>query len=968
LAAGLSGNESGLLYRNRNQLKVVMRGLDPRNHVLAAVASACGDDGDGRIKSGHDNFELRDNRCTKSTRIGNFPEQPSALAGVRGFQRLAFDRRFRGGGFAHCGKGGTPMGFGLLAAASLLQASPAAAHGFGQRYDLPLPLLLYLFGAAAAVVVSFIIVGVFVGGGGSRASFDRRFDLTSRLIGRVMLHPALGLAAQLIALAVFMVTAVAGFIGNQDPYRNIAPTMVWIIFWVGLAYVSAFIGDLWALANPWRTIFAAVEHTSRRLANRSRLRYPEALGVWPACLLLLAFSWIELVYPSPAQPRHIAWFAAAYSLLTWAGMALFGTEVWLQRGEVFTLVFGTLARFAPTEISRREHVCALRPFGSGLLADGQASASMTAFVLLLLSTVLYDGLLGTPQWAAAEGAAVDLLGRGDGFALVIRSIGLVGFWLLFLAVFIAVAAVMSRFAGGGCEALEMARHLASTLVPIIIGYHLAHYLLLLLVQGQYVVPLISDPFGFGWDLFGTAGYRVDIGIVGARFAWYTAVAAILLGHIAAVGLAHLKMMRLLPRRGIALRAEIPLTALMVAYTILSLSIIAEPIVERREVAQGSPAALIVPQDAVIPEPGTGRLVAVGSGKEARLKLTYRLLGSAFHDGTKMTAADLLYAYMFAWRWSGPGESYDPAVAAATAPMRGALAGVRLVGSDKTSKSFRVGDFTVTRELFIVDVYLNLPPGDAQQDAAVAPPWSTVPWHLLALMEEAVLRDWTAFSADEAQRRRVEWLDLARSPALNARLLRLVEDFADTGWRPETLNGLVSVEEARQRWTALAAFFKEHGHFLVTNGPYRLAGWSADGASLKAFRDMSYPLGVGSFDAYAIPRRGWITAIDRNGDRLELSADVETVTRFGRNYRLERRPPQSLEPDELKRAAPECRYVIFDADGQAVHADTVLPGADHRFAINLGGALSPGRYTLAAEIVVGSNAINAAIRRYDFAVR
>jgi len=855
----------------------------------------------------------------------------------------------------------------LAAAVVALKATPAAAHGFGQRYDLPLPLSLYLFGAAGAVVVSFIIVGLFVRGGASRTGFDRRFDLMPYGIGRLILHPAFGLVLKLIAFVIFAVTVMAGFIGNQDPYRNLAPTMVWIVFWVGLAYVSAFIGDIWAVVNPWRTIFAAVERLSKLVANRPRLGYPEALGVWPACLLLLVFSWIELVYPSPAEPRHIAWFATAYTLLTWAGMVLFGEETWLQRGEVFSLVFSTLARLAPTEMDRRERICLLRPFAGGLLAGGPASPSMTAFVLLLLSTVLYDGLLATPQWVAAESIPAAVLGGGESAVLVVRSIGLVGFWLFFLGVFIGVAAVMSRFAGGLYSARQMAQHLALTLVPIVIGYHLAHYILLLLVQGQYVVPLISDPFGFGWNLFGTSGYRVDIAIVGARFAWYTAVTAILFGHIAAVSLAHLKAMRVLPDRNAALRAELPLTALMVAYTILSLSIIAEPIVERRAVVEASSAGLTVPADTLIPEPGTGQLEAVGPGKTARLKLTYRLLGSAFHDGTKMNAADLLYAYMFAWRWSGPGEAYDPAVAAATLPLRRALVGVRLAGSDTTSKSFRVGDFNVSRELFIVDVYLAVPPEDPEQDAAVAPPWGTLPWHVLALMEEAVMRDWAAFSADEARRRGVEWLDLARSPTLNARLLGLVEEFAATGWRPDTLRDLVGVEGARGRWIALAAFFKEHGHFLVTNGPYRLKSWSTDHASLEAFRDMSYPLGVGSFDAYAIPRRGYVTGITRDGDQLKLTADVETLVKFGRNHRLERQPMQSLAPDVLKRTAPECRYVIFDGDGQAVLAGAARPGEDRSFAIDIGGKLSDGRYTLAAEIAVNANAMNAEIRRYEFAV-
>jgi hypothetical protein len=842
------------------------------------------------------------------------------------------------------------VAFSLFAAASSVPAMPAAAHGFGQRYDLPLPLSLYLFGTGMAVAVSFVIVAAFVRGMPRREPYPR-LDLSSHAIGRVLLQPALGLALRLFVLALFAVTIAAGFAGDQSPYRNLAPTMVWIVFWVGLAYVSAFAGDLWALVNPWRTVFDGLQRMFRVCPW---LHLPDFVGVWPACLLLLGFSWLELVYPSPAAPRHIAWFATAYSLFTWAGMVLFGGEAWLSQGEVFTAVFGTFARFAPIEIRARDRVCAVRPFAVGLLEDGPLSASMTAFVLLLLSSVLYDGLLATPQWAAIEEAA--------GASIAVRTAGLAGFWLLFGGAYLAAMAAMSRAALGAGSPAELARQLAPSLVPIAIGYHLAHYLLLLFVQGQYVIPLLSDPFGFGWDLFGTAGYRVNIAILGPRFAWYTALAAILSGHIAAVTLAHLKSMRLFPERGRALRAELPLTALMVAYTFLSLSILSEPIVERPAAATD----LAVPADALIPEAGTGRLVPVGNGTDARVKLTYRLLGSAFHDGTRMDAADLLYAYMFAWRW-GAGPRSDPDIAAATAPLRQALIGLRFVGTDTASKSFRVGDFSVTRELLIVDTWLAIPPGEAEQDAAVAPPWSTLPWHLLVLMEEAVGRGWAAFSQAEARRRGVEWLDLARSPQLNARLLALVEEFTQTSYRPEPLRKLVGAEAARSRWVALAAFFREHGHFLVTNGPYRLKSWSQNGAVLEAFRDLSYPLGVGSFDAYAIPRRGFVTGMARRRDHIDVSADIEIVVKFGRDHRLERQPLKSLAADALKRSAPECRYIVTDADGRVVRAGTARPSPQADFAIPLDAALPQGHYTLAAEITVSGNAMNSDIRRFDFAV-
>jgi hypothetical protein len=463
---------------------------------------------------------------------------------------------------------------------------------------------------------------------------------------------------------------------------------------VGLAYVSAFIGNLWALINPWRTAFVWVEALCRWTGNRRelslQLNYPEAFGVWPAFVLLLAFSWVELVYPSPAVPAHIAWLAVSYSILTWTGMAVYGCETWLRHGEVFAVVFGIFARFAPTEVRVRDPaICercpihcrnangecidcyecfqrddprqrelALRPFTAGLLDNRPVSSSMTALVLLILSTVLFDGVLGTPEWSGLETAFAALApGFGDAVTIAIRTVGLVAFGLF------SAPCRGARHPRDACRPPDRVRGIAQnfslTLVPIAIAYHLAHYLTYLLVQGQYIVPLLSDPFGVGWNLFGTAGYRVHITIVGARFAWYTAVTAIVLGHIVAVYLAHVRAMQVFETRNAALRSQVPLTALMVAYTFVSLSILAEPITERRASAQPTAAAtdaISVPEEAVLPAPGNGRMQPVGEGKVAKLKLTYRVLGSAFHDGTRMTVADLQYAYMFAYRWGVRSEA------------------------------------------------------------------------------------------------------------------------------------------------------------------------------------------------------------------------------------------------------------------------------------------------------------------------
>ncbi|MGY2805742.1 hypothetical protein [Bradyrhizobium sp. USDA 4506] len=862
--------------------------------------------------------------------------------------------------------------------AVLLSVTPAGAHGFGQRYDLPLPLSLYLSGAAAAVVFSFVIVGLFVRSAPPTHAHSR-VDLFDYRPGRAL--AAFGVPLKLSALVLFAAMLLAGFLGDQNPYRNLAPTLVWIIAWVGLAYVSALVGDIWPLINPWRTVFDAAETVYRHICGRNLAldkTYPHALGIWPAVLLLLAFSWTELVYPTPAVPSHIASFALGYSVLTWAGMFLFGGETWLRHGELFTVIFGTFARLAPTEIrtARPKPQFLLRRFGTGLTGREQVSPSMMAFVLLLLSSVLYDGLIATPEWSVAESAIIarlsDVVELGS---VALRSIGLVGFWLLFLSAYWMVSIVMSAVTERHFSSRQIAQTFALTLIPIALGYHLAHYLVYFLVQGQYIIPLLSDPFGYGWNLFGTASYRPDIAIVGARFAWYTAVAAVLLGHIAAVYLAHVQAMQIFAARKLALASQIPLTALMVVYTCISLSILAEPIVERsRPSAQPTAVAenmVAIPADAVLPDQDSGRLQVIGPGKFARAKLIYRLLGSAFHDGTKMTAADLLYPYIFAYRWGTRGDGrethYDQSIDTATAPIRRELAGLRVVGSETASKSIRVGDVDFLREVFTIEVYTTSAPTSPEREAVPAPPWSTLPWHLLVLMEEAVSGNWAAFSQTEATRRGVEWLDLVRSQALNARFAALTESFERDGFRPEALRPLVGVDEARRRWAALSAFYKANGHFLVTNGPYQLKSWSQDSAVLSAFRDLSYPLGVGSYDSYAIPRRGFITAVDSTDDGVRLSGDVEMIDKFQRRYRLKRVPLSSIPPDVLKRMPPECRFVVVDDQKRVVLAGAAPLGESSSFQFDFKNRLPVGRYTMFAAITLNGNVMNADIRQIPIVV-
>jgi hypothetical protein len=243
----------------------------------------------------------------------------------------------------------------------------------------------------------------------------------------------------------------------------------------------------------------------------------------------------------------------------------------------------------------------------------------------------------------------------------------------------------------------------------------------------------------------------------------------------------------------------------------------------------------------------------------------------------------------------------------------------------------------------------------------------MPWHLLVLMEEAVVRGLAAFSQEEAQRRDVPWLDLVRSQAINAQLAALVETFEREGFRPEHLEPLVNAEEARKRWAALGAFYKQRGHFLITNGPYLLKRWSGDSVSLEAFRDLSYPLGVGSYDTYAMPRRGYITGMEQDNDRVRLSADIEIVEKHMRSYDIVRKPLRAIAPDVVKRSDPKCRYLVTDGMGKVIAAGQLALAGDAGFHLDLAGKLSAGQFTLHAQVVVNDNAMNAEVSRFPLVV-
>ncbi len=447
---------------------------------------------------------------------------------------------------------------GTVCLLGLATATGAHAHGFDERYDLPVPLAWVIVGACAMVALTFAAAALFARDGAAKA--HRGFTL------RVPHRLALALRA--LGLALFALALAAALWGSRDPLMNLAPTLVWIVAWLGLAYACALFGGVWTLLDPWRSLFDLLDAAARRLGRARGLalgwHYPAALGQWPAVLGLLAWCWLEVVDPLASTPVRLGLAMALWTAVDIAGMAAFGAATWQARADVFAVFFATLSRLAPVQLR------------SGIEQAAPAAAAQVAFVMAMLSTVVFDGMHGGAAWLVFE----DLLRRTvpqwlDVNGRVAGTLGLLTVWLVFLLVYTATA----RLSRALMRPVQLgAAALALTLVPIALAYDVAHNFSSLLIQGQRVFALLSDPFGRQWDLFGTARWYPDIGIVDARTTWFVALLAIVGGHMASIWGSHRAVLRAgVPPRRAAL-AMLPMTLLMLGFTALSLLLIAEPMV------------------------------------------------------------------------------------------------------------------------------------------------------------------------------------------------------------------------------------------------------------------------------------------------------------------------------------------------------------------------------------------------------
>ncbi|MBB6353784.1 hypothetical protein ACFFTN_02155 [Aminobacter aganoensis] len=450
-------------------------------------------------------------------------------------------------------------------AATAWQTSPALAHASDRGHVLLLPTGHYIAGAALAVAASFLVLALLPPE--RLTSFWRK-----RLpLGSI---PDLRLPVSLVSFAFFATLTAAGITGSRDPLSNPLPLTVWTLLWVGLTLAQGLLGNLWAWLNPW---YGPYRLAWKALGAKedSPLRLPEWVGYFPAFALFLAFAWFELIDPAPDDPARLAIAAGTYWLFSFAAMLIFGFERWSRQGEFLSAFFAMISRFGIFEGKQdgpRLRLALCWP-GAKLNEAEALPPSGALFLLATLASVSFDGFSKTFFWLGLNGInPLELPGRT---ALVAtNSLGLAVMLFLLAAVGLLAVLVGERLVRSKQPLRQSAGLFVWSIVPIALAYHFSHYLTAFLVNGQYALVALSDPFARGWNLLGTAHMPVEAGIaMGAHSAWMLwnlQAAAIVGGHVLAVLVAHLLAWRLHPSAARASLSQLPLTLLMIGYTVFGL--------------------------------------------------------------------------------------------------------------------------------------------------------------------------------------------------------------------------------------------------------------------------------------------------------------------------------------------------------------------------------------------------------------
>jgi hypothetical protein len=391
------------------------------------------------------------------------------------------------------------LGMGALVMPVVLPAQ-VVAHSLSGRVDTPLPFAAYVLGAALAVAISFAFVALSDAGPGVDAGDGRTVTLPAWL--RLALR-----AVGLFAWGWIVLQTVVGGSSAAD----VASLFLWVYGWVLLPVISALVGPVWPWLDPFSTLHDLAAWLGRRLGIRGPAPrpYPAALHAWPAVVGMVVFVWLELV-ADVGEGRPLGFVLIGYTLVTLLGMLQYGRDAWRTNAEVFWVWLGVLGRLAPFTLDGHpdEGRVRRRPFAGGLLSE-RWSVALLALVAVGTGAIIYDGLSQT-----------------QAFFDVFRFPGLPLGTILMLA-FLAALAGLVVWVGRRVGLAAM----GAGLVPVALGYLVAHYLSLVLIDGQRIAVAVSDPLQQGWDLLGTAFWHPREDVLPVTLMWTLQVGAVVVGHV-----------------------------------------------------------------------------------------------------------------------------------------------------------------------------------------------------------------------------------------------------------------------------------------------------------------------------------------------------------------------------------------------------------------------------------------------------
>lgn len=440
----------------------------------------------------------------------------------------------------------------LLLALPVLLPLTASAHGIGQIYALPVPLRYYLLGAGVAVAFSFFIIALFL----NKRTADGQTDKTLLVPWTApILSIFRGVAVFLLLLAI-----AAGIIGSQSAIQNFTPVFFWIYFVLGFGILSLFIGNIWEKINPWKTITNWADFESR----------PKRISGIVGVILLLGLFWLELVSGQSFVPRTLGMVLTLYTLVNLVMSYLY--ENWYQDGELFSVLFSFIGKLSHLRIGDDNRSLVIVNEGKKLNGT-PAPWWILGTAGVLLAGASFDSLKETVmwfQWLRALGfSSSSMLGP---------TIGIILAPLPFLLLYLLAAWVMKQLVGKEYRTLELAQRFVWSLIPIAFGYTLAHNFSLTIVTAPQMLALISDPFGFGWNLFGTTSFSQTNLLLGAKTVWFIEIGFIILAHVVGVLYAHMLALNIFKDPKAAMKSQYPMVVLMIGFTVMTLWLLSQPLV------------------------------------------------------------------------------------------------------------------------------------------------------------------------------------------------------------------------------------------------------------------------------------------------------------------------------------------------------------------------------------------------------